>query len=230
MHSTRVVHGVVKGASRKWPSVRHAALGAGVLLPLLLICPLLLAEGSVNVTRVEEDWEVVLNQPNLNVNAPQFHTVCSPYGTQGGLYLQVCWNYRDYSEFAPGGLQLITWLGDWCVGKKSFRGDQLSTFAETISWTQAIQTNGSLLTFEILNGHSQTWGDFGGSEISLSGPVEVSHLNGYRTDFSVDNSWISYGANRVNLLRIKEVRKYDANGNLISRDATPRIVFELQPS
>ena len=56
----------------------------------------------------------------------------------------------------------------------------------------------------------------------------MHHLNGYSTDLSVTKSWISHGANRVNLLRITEVRRYDAEGNLISRDTTPRVVFELE--
>jgi hypothetical protein len=202
-------------------------LGLGALVSVLAISPLLSADEPASVMRVEEDWEVVLNEPGENVDAPQFHTIISPYASLDSFHLQVCWNYRELPEFAAGGLQLIARAGDYCVGRKTCRANRLSTVAETITWTSAIETNGSILTFEIASGQSTTWGSFGGPESRLSGAVHVPYLNGYSTDFSADKSWISYGANRVNLLRIKEVRRYDGAGNLISRDTTPRVVFEL---
>ncbi len=203
-------------------------LGLGALVSLLAISPLLSADEPANVMRVEEDWEVVLNEPGENVDAPQFHTIISPYASLDSFHLQVCWNYRELPDFAAGGMQLVARLGDWCVGRKTCRESRLSTAAETITWTSAIETNGSTLTFRVVNGQSTTWGAFGGPESSLSGDVHVSHLNGYSTGFSVDKSWISHGANRVNLLRITEVRRYNGEGNLISRDTTPRVVFELE--
>ncbi len=222
-----LVYAAVRSAHRTLGSSPRIAVGVAASLALLAICPLLLAAEDADVMRVEEDWEVVLNQPDPDVDAPQFHTVCSPFGNLDSVYLQAYWNYREQPEFLAGGMQLTAWLGDWCVGSKSYREDGLSPVAETITWTQAIDTNGSVLKFEILNGSSQTWGSFGGTETHLSGFVAVPHLSGYSTDFSVSNSWISYGANRVDLMRIKEVRRYDADGNLISRDQTPRVVFEL---
>ena len=203
-------------------------LGLGALVSLLMISPLLSADEPANVMRVEEDWEVVLNEPGENVDAPQFHTIISPYASLESYHLQVCWNYRELPDFAAGGMQLVARAGDWCVGSKTCRANRLSTVAETITWTAAIETNSSRLTFEIANGQSTTWGSFGGPESRLSGTVYVPHLNGYSTDFSADKSWISHGANRVNLLRITEVRRYDGEGNLISRDTTPRVVFELE--
>ena len=70
--------------------------------------------------RVEEDWEVVLNDPGEDIDAPQFHTIISPFANLDSFHLQVCWNYRETPEFRPGGMQLIAWLGDWCVGNKSY--------------------------------------------------------------------------------------------------------------
>ena len=227
MNLTELVYRVAKGVPKMLGSSPRTALAVGVSLSLLAICPLLFASEPDDVMRVEEDWEVVLNEPEAALNAPQFHTVCAPFSSLRCFYMQVCWNYRDQTEFAPGGMQLIAWLGDWCVGRRNYREDALSTAAETVTWTQAIDTDGSVLTFEIVNGSSQTWGDFGGAETRIAGQVDIANLNGYSTDFSVSNSWISYGANRVNLLWIKEDRRYDAAGNLLSRDQTPRVVFEL---
>lgn len=113
MNLTELVYSVVKRALKMSGSSRRTALSLGVSLSLLAICPLLFADEGNRVMRVEEDWEVVLNQPNLNMNAPQFHTACSPFGSVSALYLQICWNYREQAEFAPGGLQLVAWVGDW---------------------------------------------------------------------------------------------------------------------
>ncbi len=182
----------------------------------------------IEVMRIEEDWEVVLNEPDLDLEAPQFHTLISPYGDLESYHLQVCWNYRETFDFFAGGMQLHVWKGDCLLGQKCFREDQLSTTAETLSWTQAIETNGSVLAFEISNGSSTTWGTFGGSETRLSGNVAVPNLNGYRTSVSVANSWISYGANRIDRMRIKEVRYYDRDNNLLYCDQGEHMVYELQ--
>lgn len=213
-----------------WPVARLARtilLGLGALLVILVIGVPLAADAPPDVMRVEEDWEVVLNEPSEDIDAPQFHTIIGPHSNPDSLYLQVCWNYRDQPTFAAGGMQMVAWFVDSCVGRKTCRANRLSTVAETITWTSAMATNGSVLSFEIVNGLSTSWGTFGGSESSLSGDVQLANLNGYSTGFSVDNSWISYGANRVNMLKITEVRRYDREGRLISRDTTPRIVYEL---
>lgn len=207
-----------------------AALAA--LLPLMSICEVAATADPVHegpdVMRVEQDWEAVLNEPGSDVDAPQFHSVISPYADLDSYYLQISWNYREQYDFTPGGMQLQAWWGDYPAGSKSYRQDKLSTTAETITWTQSMQTDGSLLRMGIDRASSTTWGTFGGTDTTLTGMVGVQNLNGYSTSTSVVNSWITYGSNRVNLLRINEVRYYDCHGNLIWRDTTPKIVFQLE--
>lgn len=204
---------------------------AALCLPLTIVCEVAAVDGRMgdgaDVMRVEEDWEVILNEPGSNVDAPQFHSVLSAYPNLDSYYLQISWNYRDQYDFAPGGMQLSAWWDEFPSGKKSYRDDKLSTTAETITWTQSMCTNGSVLTFGVDRAESTTWGTFGGSDLELSGCVAVPNLNDYATGTSVMNSWITYGANRVDLLRITEVRRYDHDGNLLSRDTTPKIVYQL---
>lgn len=178
--------------------------------------------------RVEEDWEVVLNEPGESLSAPQFHTIMSPFGDLDSYHFQVCWNYRESPWVQNGGLQVLAWDGEASVGANAFREDALSASAETITWTQVLRTDGSTLVFRIKNGHSQTWSDFGGLETRLTGEAQVSDLSGYTPIAGVANSWVSYGSNRVDLLRIKEIRSYDINGTLISKDTNPRVVFQRQ--
>ena len=176
------------------------------------------------ILRVEEDWEVVLNEPGSAVNAPQFHTLMSPLGNIDSVYAQVTWNYREIPDAAAGGAQIQAWNGEHVFQMKDRVSNQLSTVAETISWTQRLETNGSLLRFRVVNGQSVTWGAFGGSEWNVEGTANLADLNGYSTDVSATNAGITYGSNRIDSLIIKEVRYYGASG-LISTDSNPRVIF-----
>ncbi|MCG3126526.1 MAG: hypothetical protein CHACPFDD_01362 [Phycisphaerae bacterium] len=184
------------------------------------------------VLRIEEDWTLVLNEPNEDRLSPQFHTVMSPRGDTDSFFGQVLWNYRetydvqDGTTFAAGGLQLQGWNGLSMTARKSVGSSQLSVYAETIRWTQVLETDGSTLTFGIDNGQSVTWGTFG-REMRITSSAAVSDLNSYSTSTSVDNSWITYGANRVERMVITEVRRYGPNG-MISRDTTQRVVYERE--
>lgn len=210
---------------------RAAALGT---LGFALIVNPTVANGldrADNVARIEEDWALQLNDPEPQVNAPQFHTIMSTSGDVGSYYFQVNWNFRDNNDFDSGGLQLSAWRGEDQLGSKSPRYDQLSTSAETITWTQAIFVNDGIMGFQLLNGSSQTWGTFGGSsDTRLIGSVPVSNLNNYSPDASVRNSVISYGANRVNRLRILHIRYYNSNGDLIAQDNNSRQVYPTSNS
>ena len=123
-----------------------------------------LGQDSEPVVCVEEDWLAVLNEPDGAVNAPQFHTLMSPLRDTGSIYAQVTWNYREIPDAAAGGAQIQAWSGEHVVQMKDRVSNQLSSVAESISWTQRLETNGSLLRFRVVNGQSTTWGSFGGSK------------------------------------------------------------------
>lgn len=212
--------------SRASPLGRSAVriLAAGLAL---LLAPRSLGDGEQSIVRVEQDWRLVLIEPQDTVTAPQFHTVISPTGDADGIYFQITWNYRELPEFGAGGLQLQAWNGDQTLATRSVGEAALSGEAETITWTQVLETNGLSLTARITNGHSSSWGDFGGESMRLTVSGEVPNLNGYRTSVTQQNSWISYGSNRVTLLVITQVRRYSHQG-LVSVDSTPRVIFYLQ--
>jgi hypothetical protein len=167
----------------------------------------------------------VLNEPEDALQAPQFHTVISPFGHIDWVYAQVTWNYRELPEFEPGGLQVQAWAGEECSLQKNFGYQELSSTAETVKWTQALETDGAVLTFEIVNGESVTWGAFGGTSLRIQGTAPVPVLNAYDTNVSVKNSLVSFGANRVKELVITQVRYYGAEG-LLGVDANPRVVYQ----
>lgn len=181
------------------------------------------------VVRVEEDWELVLDEPSDVLTAPQFHTVMSPFSNVDSFLGQVIWNYRELPDFCPGGIQMQVWSGDSLFREKSFGWGSLSTNAEAVTWTQALATDGTNLSFTIRNGQSTTWGTFGypGQNMKIQGDANLPDLNGYDSDVSVNNSCVTFGANRVVSLKIREVRRYGPSG-LLSIDQTPRVVFERE--
>ena len=187
------------------------------------------AQAPTDVARVEEEWFAVLNEPNNMVESPQFHTTMSPVANLDSFYAQVTWNYRYITDlygalqYQPGGLQLHSWKGDTELRTRTLSTAILSTAAENIVWTQSLQTDGATLTFDILNGWSTTWGAFG-KDMRISADANLPNLNTYSTDVSVKNSWVTYGSNRLTLLMIYEVRRYNAYGQLIATDCEPKVL------
>jgi len=221
-------------SKRKRPRGRAVALcgllvfGTLVLLPAQHLPIAGAADGGPPITRIEEDWELVLNEPGAELTTPQFHTVMSPYTNVDSYYVQVSWNYRALPDFVAGGLQLQAQNGDDNLALRSDREEPLSNDAETIRWTQRLETHGTDLVFKIVNGQSVSWGSFGGEGTRVQLDASVANLDGYSTSASAANSWITYGSNRVTLLRITQVRFY-SHHELVSTDSTPVIVFRLTP-
>ena len=209
--------------NRRLVPFSHAQFIVLGLLVTLLVPAQFAWSQSEPVLTVEEDWVLVLNQPDQTVDSPQFHTVMSPFADLDDFYAQVVWNYREVPNFVAGGLQLQIWKGADLVQSKIGREDQLSTAVEVITWTQVLSVDSGTLQFRIQDGQSSTWGSFGDGLV-LNNPAYILNLNDYRTDTSVQNSCVTYGANRVALLAISEVRRYGASG-LQSTEQEPKIVY-----
>jgi hypothetical protein len=184
------------------------------------------SEGVASVAvRVEEDWELVLNEPSDAKTCPQFETVMSLTNDRGASYARVTWNYRESPEFHGAGLQLQSWFGDNELDYESVQENELSSFAETITWTQVLKVSGPTATFAVVNGQSDSWGTFGDATRTVVLLANEPNVDAYSTDVSAANCQISYGLNRVAQLRIKEVRRYDAAGAILSTDTTDRVLY-----
>lgn len=202
----------------------------GALCTYLMMIPSVSGSGTEEapVLRIEEDWKLVLDDPGEHLHAPQLHTVMSPFGHLHSLFAQVTWNYQEFPEFVPGGLQIQAWSGEDRQFEKDFESEKLSTLAETITWTQVLETDGNQVSFVLTNGQSTTWGTFGypAQNMRISGSANLANLNGYRTSESVKNSGITFGSNRVQTLVITEVRGYGPGG-LLFVNSTPNVVFQM---
>lgn len=177
----------------------------------------------VQVLRVEEDWIMVLNEPDYNTDAPQLHTMMSPYPEIGSFFGQISWNYRDQPEYRSGGMQMSLWNDDQFLARRNLEWARLDTVAETVTWTQVLDLDSGYVYFRVENGSSVTWGAFGGALTTVSALYDLADLNGYSPDVSAENACVTFGANRVDLLALVNVRYYDANG-LVGEDSEMRVV------
>jgi hypothetical protein len=185
------------------------------------------AQGGERIVHVEEDWELVIGDPDPDVDAPQVTCAFSPTGSLNGLHAAIELNHRSQPSFSPGGLQLQVWNGASLVTSRTFTNTaQLSTDNETVRWTQRLSQYGDYLLFEVVDGSSTTWGEFD-SPTSLKALVSasVADLNAYHPDVSAENSGVGFAGNRVQSLVLKEVRLTTESGTVL-RDTTPRVVHQ----
>ncbi|MGI8982169.1 MAG: hypothetical protein ACR2FY_23300 [Pirellulaceae bacterium] len=188
----------------------------------------LFAVDGVNIVHVEEDWELVVLEPDSDTTAPQVTCMMSPTGDEDGLHMTFELNHKSGSQFVAGGLTMQLWNGEsWVTTKRGDSSAAMSTAAETVRWTQSMKINGTNLTFEIKNGTSSSWGGFGDGSEKLKSTTTWGPTNiiGYSPETSVRLSGIGFASNRVQSLVLKRVRVYAPSGE-IHEDTTPRTVYQ----
>lgn len=195
----------------------------------LLITALLGAGASAyDVVRVEEDWELVVGEPDANSSGPQIACTMSPVANIEGTHFTLEINHRSMPWWCPGGISIHHWTGE--SREQSFdRADRtiMQTQDEVVRWTQALYVDDGKLHFQVKNGTSTTWGPFGYSSIfKLQSNWQSNSINGYTPEVSASLSGVAYASNRVKLLRLVRVRATLANGSVVT-DNTGRIVHQL---
>src|SRR5882724_4936163 len=90
-----------------------------------------------NIAHVEEDWELVLGQPDQNVCGPQIVMTMSPNNDIKDVYFTHEINHRSAPYWTPGGLSIHQWSGEWRMQSYD-RVDRtvMITNNETVTWTQ----------------------------------------------------------------------------------------------
>lgn len=183
-----------------------------------------------DLVHVEEDWELVIGEPDANSAGPQIACTMSPWGDIANTYFTLEINHQSVPYWQPGGLTIHQWSGEWLVQSMN-RQDRsiMQTPDETMTWTQVLDVTNGLLTFQVKNGHSTTWGNFGTSGYfkiqTWAGPND---LNSYSPTVSASRSGVAYASNRVKSLKILRVRGTLDNG-ATATDNTIRVVHELSP-
>lgn len=180
-----------------------------------------------HVVCVEEDWELVVDEPEQSVCAPQVTCTMAPTRDIEQGYVAFDLNHRSQPEFKAGGMQLHVWSPNNPLASASANKlGVLSHAGETVRWTQRMTLSAHVLTVSIVNGQSQTWGAFDTSHglVALVA-TSLENLDQYSPDVSAEHSGIGYAANRVQSLKLLRVRRYWSSG-AVTLDETVRVVHE----
>ena len=183
-----------------------------------------------NLVRVEEDWELVIGDPDSNSAGPQVTCTFSPYNHINETHFTLEFNHKSVPYWAPGGITLHRWQGEWRQESVD-RPDRavMQTSNETVTWTQVMEADDGVLTFQVRNGTSSTWGPFGYTGmLRLQASWPANHVNGYTPEISVARSGVAYAANRVKSLKLLQVRGTLSDGTTAT-DSTVRVVHQLSP-
>lgn len=210
---------------RKNPSFSHPS--KALLRCLACMAPFMVAPAALgaDVARIEEDWQLVVNQPDADLDGPQVTCVIAPLTADQG-YCAFDINYCTQPSYSAGGLQIHVWNPYTPIVTSNFPATGvMQTANETVTWTTRMSLAEGVLTFQVVNGQSTTWGNFGGTDDeTLSVNTAANNLNGYDPNVSLDNSGVSFASNLVTSLTLTAVRYYAADGTLINQITTPQVV------
>lgn len=175
------------------------------------------ASAQTNVVRIEEDWQLHVTQPDVQLDAPQLTTTMIPFAWQPDLLLQVDLNHGTHPSFSNGGIQIRASIEEECIAQTRLLSDErLRHDFETVDWTQVVGLTDGGFYFGIINGSSETWGTFGGSSaaVSVAAPTVGGNLSldGYAPQHSLSHSGVTYAGNRIGHLRLKKIRIHLSNG------------------
>jgi hypothetical protein len=182
-----------------------------------------LAETPPVPDQVEEDWQLVIGNPDVSGNGPQITTCMSPVADSTAPFVAFDLDYREFPIYQPGGMQIQVWSGNNVQATSSLSGLLFNTPGETITWTQRMKVANGTINYQIVNGQSVTWGNFGqgNGQLTVSYNTSATSMAGYSPGLSVANSGVTWESNLVTSLTLVQVRYY-ANGQLIATDTAPR--------
>ena len=188
------------------------------------------AAAQSEILEIEEHWELVIGEPDTAVSAPQATMVMSPSGDLDGQYFLFTVNYRNVPSYEPGGLQVQLWNGDEAVATESFGASALDQTNDTIHWVERLKVENGSLSFQVVDGSSSAWGDFGGGDsLSISTPTSLTNLNGYRPAISLGESQVGYAGNRVQHLTLTRLVWRTSDGQSHELVAPIDIDADLDP-
>jgi hypothetical protein len=207
-------------------SFHHAALAAVGILSLVAS-----SARAIEIVAVEEYWELSLGEPDAASSSPQVSMVMSPTGNLDGKFFVFTLNCHTAPEWAAGGMQVQLWDGeDLAASHESSHTEPLNNSNEVVSWVQRTSLSNGQLAFEVVNGHSTTWGDFGSDgELRFAVDSDMTNLNGYRPAVSLEQSGVSFAGNRVKSLTLQKLRWIDSTGQAYELTAPIDVDADLDP-
>jgi len=168
-------------------------------------------------SRIEEDWELRLNQPEAISNSPQITIYMTPNVSKLATYFQLQLNHAADVNFSEGGFRVSAIVDETALdGARSGTQGLLTYDGDIIRWTSVMAVRDNQIYFAIKDGTSMSWGDFGGPEYLLSIPSgEIKDLSGYTPKQSIKDVDIGFGRNRIEALTLKRVRAFREDGSSV---------------
>ena len=184
----------------------------GLLLGIgLIFSPASSLNAQVDVTRIEEHWELEITEADSQTNAPQLLMHFSPFGADVDAHFELDLNHASMPNYSAGGFQVRAMQGERLVSEaRQMQDVRLNSTSETLTWVQIAQKMPEGWAFAIGFGNSQSWGGFGGPNtiVTLAGvnqPLQYSPLD------SLKNSGVVFAKNRVDRLTLRKIRYYYSN-------------------
>ena len=185
---------------------------------------------SSRIVHLEEHWELRLGQPDPDRSAPQTTMVMSPDGGLDGVHFLFTLNHVSMPDYKPGGMQVQAWGGGELVADSvAEEVGVLSHASDVVRWVQRLTLEDGSLSFQILNGEAESWGTFGGDDLSLNVATSLSSLNGYKPGISITESQVSYAENRVESLTLTKLVWITDDGEVHEMNAPIAVDTSLDP-
>jgi len=183
---------------------------------------------SSKVVSVEEHWELQLSHPDEANSAPQTTMVMSPTGDISETHFLFTLNHSTAPDYQPGGMQVQVWDGEALTSHKTGNvSAALQNSDEYVHWTQRISLHDGNLTFQVVDGQSETWPTFGGDDLSISVPSSLNTLHGYRPGVSLGESQVGFAENRVASLTLVKLVWVTEDGQVHEQNAPIPIDISL---
>lgn len=165
---------------------------------------------------VEEDWELVINEPDVKINSPQIAFFLYPDADHSDCYFQLQMNYAAEDGYSSGGFRVGAFCDEIPVDEERSQIRQtLAWDNDKIEWTNAMAVFNGKLMFAVKDGYGTQWGHFGGPEYLVQmDDQELHSLDHYTPEASLESVDVGFGKNRVASIRLKTVRLTYTNGHV----------------
>jgi hypothetical protein len=183
---------------------------------------------STTTTRIEQDWEIVVKDPDPSSFSPQVALWLKP-DPQIDYGMLVTFNYQDTPAYAGGGIHIQAWDGETLLGAKSYKTGFCPGKGEKIPVTAFVEVKAGKFSCGVSGGTSASFGDLSKAGLSVTGvPTTLTRLSAYQTQDSIDNTLFLVGPARLSSINILAVRGYDANGKQTFLEGSSSIPIEVK--
>jgi hypothetical protein len=198
------------------PTLRKCVVG-GIVLALVSTALPVCSAANPTIWKIEEDWEMVINEPDSAIYSPQVTFFTSPSALDE-TYFQLQMNYAADAEFSGGGFHVASVQNEAILDEaRSETRSILATDGDHIRWTSVMAVIQDKALFAVRDGLGTEWGNFGGPEYLVRmTPSPVLDLSGYNPQQSLDTVDIGFGANRVQSITLLQVRCFYDDGQMVT--------------